>query len=140
MNNKVYINEKELGTWGSFLEAGSYASLMQGGPMKDYVEVDFRDQDGREVLIQNPRVDGREFTINLVVRGKNPAEMLSHYELLMTELRSGNLILRVPDLNYTIRCCYRNSEHLNYFTPNVITLSVTLYEFNPTNRGPETMP
>lgn len=135
MNNLVYINGKELkATWNAFLKAGAYAEFLGTGSMKEYVENDYRDQNGKEVLIDNPREDSRELTVSFVINGSTRPVLLSNYNSLIAELQSGELEIMIPDLNCTFLCYYKNSSKPKTFTADTIVIDVTLAEPNPKGR------
>jgi hypothetical protein len=135
MNNLVYINGKELkATWNAFLKAGAYAEFLGTGSMKEYVENDYRDQNGKEVLIDNPREDSRELTVSFVINGSTRPVLLSNYNSLIAELQSGELDIMIPDLNCTFLCYYKSSSKPKTFTADTIVIDVTLAEPNPKGR------
>lgn len=135
MNNLVYINGKELkATWNAFLKAGAYAEFLGTGSMKEYVENDYRDQNGKEVLIDNPREDSRELTVSFVINGSTRPVLLSNYNSLIAELQSGELEIMIPDLNCTFLCYYKSSSKPKTFTADTIVIDVTLAEPNPKGR------
>ena len=134
LKNLIYINGKELKTWNAFLEAGSYAEFLAPGPMKEYIENDFRSQHGRQVIVSTPRVDARDFSIQIVLNGSSPAELLTNYNSLLAEFEQGAVDIQVPDLGYTYHCIYKQASKLRNYNLLTLTMSVMLNEPNPKNR------
>lgn len=129
MTEQLYINDKGLSTWGAFIQPGTLEAFLSPPAMKPYVENSYRSQHGVEVLIKEPRVDKREFTINIFVSG------ISNYNALLSELQSGKLTIRVPELGFTCYCHLASSPiKMKNYSTKAFTMAVTLSEPNPKNR------
>lgn len=129
MTEQLYINGKGLSTWGAFIQPGTLEAFLSPAPMKSYVENSYRSQHGVEVLIKEPRVDKREFTINIFVNG------MANYNALVEELQGGKLTIKVPELGFTCYCHLAYTPiKMNNYSLKAFTMAVTLSEPNPKNR------
>lgn len=131
-----YINSKELfSTWGASLMAGSLSELLAPPTMKEYVENDYRSQDGHEVLVTEPRVESRDFALNFLLVGSDRADLLAKYKSFVEDLQSGLLELNFALAGQKFYCYYLNSQKFNcYIASNMMSLNVYLREPNPNKR------
>lgn len=139
MIEQIYINGRGLSTWGAFIQPGTLEGFLSPAPMKPYVKNSYRSQHGVEVLIKEPRVDERSFSLAIFVDGMNESQRLANIESLISELQSGMLSIKVPALG-CIYYCYLGEEPIKMknYSLKAFTLSVKLFEPNPKNRIPIT--
>jgi hypothetical protein len=121
----LYINDmdvfKEYGVFLTETEAGghtNYDALLLPPKLKEYVVVDFREEDG-EKLPDNliPRYEARDVTLHFALRASNPIAWKTKYTAFLTLLKSGWLNIRVPELDKTYRMYVKEFSSYEQPTP-----------------------
>lgn len=129
------INKKDMwNTWGGLLQRGAYEALMTPAGMKDYVENKSRQMNGTQVLVSNPRVEERNFSLSIMIRGKDRTQYLSRYQSFMDELQSGLLLLEVPALKTTYKVLYESCTKYGNHGAKAGMFSIKFREPNPKDR------
>lgn len=124
------------GTWGVRLDTGFSNALLAPPPLKEFIENKSRLEDGKRVVVNNPRVEERDVTLPFTIEGNTINDYLGKYRAFVLELQKGEIHLKVPALgNEVYRLIYKKS--LSYALSSDKTfskLSVMFNEPNPTDR------
>ena len=75
---KITINEVDaFSRYGIFLTSGGFSALRKPAPVKLFIEGKSRLQDGKRVVLKNPKVDERQVNLPIVLVAKNEADFIS---------------------------------------------------------------
>lgn len=108
----VYLTEQQ--EWGHT----NYDALLLPPRLKEYVAVDFREEDG-EKLPDNliPRYEARDVTLHFALRAPDPATWKTKYTAFLVLMKSGWLDIRVPELDKTYRMYVKEFSNYEQLTP-----------------------
>lgn len=135
LNGLCSINGKDLWTvWGGLLQRGAYEVLMTPGGLKDFIENKSRLLDGTEVVVNNPKVEERSFSISIKIRGKDEEEYLLRYKSFINELQSGLLKLKIPALQTTFKVLYDGCTKYGNQGKKAGLFNIKFREPNPKDR------
>ncbi|KAA6347819.1 hypothetical protein EZS27_004684 [termite gut metagenome] len=121
----LYINEQDVyAGYGAFLcedkQGGhvNYSALLKPPPMKPYVAVDFREQDGEKLpQTLTPVFEAREVNLQFAIQAPSKAIFLQRYMGFVQLLKSGWLRVYLPELNKTYRMYYVSCTEYTQLTP-----------------------
>lgn len=129
------INGKDLwNVWGGLLQRGAYEALMTPSGLKSFIENKSRLKDGTDVIVKEPKVEERTFSISIRIRGDSEAQYLSRYQSFINELQSGMLRLEVPALKTTYKLLYENCTKYGNCGKKAGLFNIKFREPNPKDR------
>lgn len=142
MTGKLFINGYDaFDTWGVVLEDGSYAKFLSGDTPKPYTENKSRSESGKQVLMKNPKLDEREFSIVFVFLPQT-VSFLTRYQSFLGSLQAGKVVnniiypneVYVPEIGLKYRLIYKGNSNLTQIDLSFGKVVVKFLEPNPENR------
>ena len=137
MIGELFINGKDAYvTWGMSMDDTSLSTLMTPPPSKEYVENKSRLENGKRVIISNPKVDERTITLQLQFTAKDKDIFFSRYLSFCSELETGVLNIRtkyMPTVVY--KTIYLSCQQFSEFVHGIGKFKLRLCEPNPKNRN-----
>lgn len=150
---KIYDKQTD-GTWnwsdayekyGLTLCGNSLDQLCMPAGMKSYVTNESRLEDGKHIVIGNPKLDSRDVTLTFTIQGSDKAQFYERIDAFTQRLQAGKVSLSVAGLNKEI-----DQNTTPMFVYNLVYTKCTTYamskdrtlckmvvkltEPNPTNR------
>ena len=137
MKEVFYINGKDAySTWGITMDTTSLSALMAPPPVKAFVESKSRLQDGKQVVLNNPRLDERDLTLTLQLTARTEAQFFERYASFCEELKTGWLEVRTcyqPSVLY--RFVYLSCQQFTQFVRGYAKFALKLTEPDPSRRA-----
>lgn len=136
MLGQLLINGKDAySNWGVTLDDTSLSSLMTPPASKDFTENKSRSIDGKQVLVKNPRVDERDFTLQINLTAPSRSVFVSRYNSFCQELATGKLDISTIYLpGVTFKTIYKSCRQFTQFNGQIGKFILSLNEPNPTDR------
>ena len=135
MKGQAYINDKDIyTTWGGVLAKGTYEALLKPAPNKTLIQNKSRLEDGKRVLINNPKLDERDVIISIWISGTNQSDYLAKYKDFTEEIASDIIRLKVPALGMIFKLIYMNCSNYGDYGLMRGKLTLKLNEPNPMDR------
>lgn len=137
MSNELWINGQDAyDTWGIIVSTTTVSELMTPAGNKTLVKNESRLEHGRRVIINNPKTDARDVTLNIQMVAKTKEQFLLNYSDFCDELAKGRLVIRTkyqPDVYY--RMDYISCNQYSEFMFGIGRYTLRLNEPDPTDRG-----
>jgi hypothetical protein len=131
-SGELFINGYDaFSKFGVFLEEGSEDRLLQPAPLKPFTSNSFRSSNGKQVFIDNPRVDERSITLVFCFIWKD--DFMLKYESFIAELQKGKVDLKAVYLKRTFKLIYESSSKFDSLRYGG-KLAVVFNEPNPADR------
>lgn len=133
----ILINGTNSETYGITFLQGCAEELLNLPPMKAPVTNQSRLIDGVQMDARNAKLDTRNVTLDIRLKGTNQTDYLTKYENMLAMLRSGKNntgITEISYLRYIFRLRFEKSETLRILADNMGRFSLTFTEPNPANR------
>lgn len=135
MKGLAKINGKDLWeTWKARLERGAYEALLTPAALKPHVENTSRSMHGTQVLVTNPKLQERDVSLVITIRGKDQAEYLKNYQSFVDELQKGTIRLNVPALNRDFHLIYESCTKFGNYGLKFGKFSLRFREPDPSLR------
>ena len=138
MIGELYINNKDAWhEWGVNMGEDFLDAIDGFAPMKEYIENDSRLENGKTVLVVNPRVASRDLTLHFTICGENEIDYRYKRKDFEQELRSGIVDIVVPALGYDVFHLVYSGKSVSYAMNQKRTFSTISAKFeepDPTNR------
>lgn len=133
----VTINNRDARqVWGIVFDSSSVSALMTPPAMKDYVENSSRLEDGKQVLIDNPKVESRDITLTFSLIAKNEDEFFERYNSFCAELQKGSINIEISTLiDVVFKCVYKSCSQFTQYNNRLAKFSLKLEEPNPKDRS-----
>ena len=125
-------------TWGISFDQTALSTLMTPSPNKAYIENKSRLEDGKRVIVHNPKVDERSVTLTFNLTAKNEDEFFAKYNSFCEELKNGYMEIKTKyqeDVVY--RMVYESCTQFSQLIREIAKFSLKLTEPDPTDRGIE---
>jgi len=140
MTGDLTINGKDaFDTWGVSFEDGALATLMTPPAAKSYIENTSRLEDGKRIVVYNPRYDSRDITLEMHLVANDKSDFLAKYSNFCNDvLKQGYLTIKTvyqPDVVY--HCVYVSCSQYSQLINGIAKFSLKLTEANPANRTTE---
>lgn len=131
-----YINNKDAYvTWGISMDTSTLSSLMSPPSNKEFIENKSRLEDGKRVIISNPKIDERTITLTFSLSAKTEEEFFSRYNNFCKELSTGILNIKTKyQPNVLYRTVYVSCNQFTQFMRGIAKFSIKIVEYNPANR------
>nr|DAE23371.1 MAG TPA: tail protein [Myoviridae sp. ctcPl3] len=137
MKDDLFINGKDAYiTWGISMDNTSLSALMTPAPNKEFIENKSRLEDGKQVIMDNPKIDERNITLAINLTARNEDDFFAKYESFCEELATGTLNIRTryqPDVMY--RTIYISCNQFTQFMRGIGKFTLKLCEPLPTKEG-----
>lgn len=107
MKGDLYINGKDAFTeWGVCMGKGFINAIRSASPMKDFIENESRLEHGKRIIVDNPKVKGREVTLSFTIIGRSKEDYRIKKDAFIKELENVNVTLRVSNYPETYKLIY----------------------------------
>ena len=136
MVGQLTINGKDAySTWGITMDDTSLSALMTPAPIKEFTENKSRLNNGKQVLVRNPRMDERNLILSINITAKDRETFLSRYNSFCQELATGQLNIQTSLTGtITYRTIYKDCRQFEQFNGRIGKFALSLNEPNPANR------
>lgn len=137
MKGELFINGQDAyTTWGISMDDTSLSSLMTPPPMKEFIENKSRTEHGKRVVLDNPKIDERNITLQINLTAKNKEDFFSRYNRFCTELAKGVLEIKTKyQPNVLYRTIYVSCSQFSQFVQGIGKFVLRLVEYNPSPEG-----
>ncbi len=134
----LIINDKDTFTeWGVKMGDGFLDALCAPAPMKDFIENKSRLENGKRVIINNPKMDERDVTLSFTIQGCSPSDYQTKKVAFQNELYKGTLTIQVPANNNEVYHLIYTGKNISYgqsLDRKFGKITVKFNEPNPANR------
>lgn len=122
--------------WGVRMGEGFLESLFSPPPIKKVIENESRLEHGKQVFLNNLRLDERELTLTFTLEGTSREDYITKYKSFLTEISSGEVVIKVPALGNDVYHMYylRSTTFAWNIERTFSKISMKLCEPNPANR------
>lgn len=136
---ELHINGQDAyTTWGISFDQTALSTLMTPSPNKAYIENKSRLEDGKRVIVHNPKVDERSVTLTFNLTAKNEDEFFTRYNSFCEELKNGYIEIKTKyQENVVYRMVYESCTQFSQLIREIAKFSLKLTEPDPTDRGIE---
>lgn len=136
---ELHINGQDAYTrWGISFDQTALSTLMTPSPNKAYIENKSRLEDGKRVIVHNPKVDERSVTLTFNLTAKSEDEFFTRYNSFCEELKKGYMEIETKyQENVIYRMVYESCTQFSQLIREIAKFSLKLTEPDPTNRGIE---
>lgn len=134
---ELKINGKDAYTeWGISFDQTALSTLMTPPPNKSYIENKSRLENGKKVLVHNPKVDERSVTLSFNLTARNDGEFFERYNSFCEELRGGVLNIETKYQNGVVyKMVYESCSQFSQLIREIARFSLRLVEPNPDDRS-----
>ena len=134
---ELKINGKDAYTeWGISFDQTALSTLMTPPPNKSYIENKSRLENGKKVLVHNPKVDERSVTLSFNLTARNDGEFFERYNSFCEELRGGVLNIETKYQNGVVyKMVYESCSQFSQLIREIARFSLKLVEPNPSDRS-----
>ena len=134
---ELKINGKDAYTeWGISFDQTALSTLMTPPPNKSYIENKSRLENGKKVLVHNPKVDERSVTLSFNLTARNDGEFFERYNSFCEELKDGVLNIETKYQNGVVyKMVYENCTQFSQLIREIARFSLKLVEPNPDDRS-----
>lgn len=131
------INGKDAYTeWGISFDQTALSTLMTPPPNKSYIENKSRLENGKKVLVHNPKVDERSVTLSFNLTARNDGEFFERYNSFCEELKGGVLNIETKYQNGVVyKMVYESCSQFSQLIREIARFSLKLVEPNPDDRS-----
>lgn len=134
---QLFINNKDAYTqWGVSMDENALSILMTFSPVKPYIQNKSRLNNGKTVIVNNTKVDERQFTIVFNITAPSESVFYQRLDAFESELKSGIVKIRTsfrPTIEY--KCVYVSCTQFTQFVRRIGKVYVRFEEPDPTNRS-----
>ena len=136
MLGQLIINGKDAySNWGVTLDDTSLSSLMTPPASKEFTENKSRSIDGKIVSVKNPRVEERDFMLQINLTAPNRSLFVQRYNSFCQELATGRLNIATIFLpGVTFKTIYKSCRQFTQFNGQIGKFILSLNEPDPTDR------
>lgn len=137
MTGDLIINDKDaFDTWGVNMGDGFIDSIYAPNSLKGFVENKSRLEDGKRVIINNPKIDERDITLTFVISGSSSLDYTQKYRSFKSEIEKGSVDIKVPVLGGEVyRLVFQKSTSFSLnLNRTASKLTCKFNEPNPANR------
>lgn len=135
---ELIINGREaLKEWGVRMGDNFLDVLGAPVPLKEFIENKSRLEHGKQVLMDNPKLDECELTLVFTVEGDSPADYQAKKTAFYEELYKGKIDIQIPENNSDIYHLLYLGKSVSYAQSLDRTfgkISAKFCEYNPSNR------
>lgn len=135
---ELIINGREaLKEWGVRMGDNFLDVLGAPVPLKEFIENKSRLEHGKQVLMDNPKLDERELTLVFTVEGDSPADYQAKKTDFYEELYKGKIDIQIPENSSDIYHLLYLGKSVSYAQSLDRTfgkISAKFCEYNPSNR------
>lgn len=137
MKDELFINGKDAySKWGISMDNTSLSALMTPAPNKELIENKSRLDDGKQVIIENARIDERTLTLAFNLTAKDENDFFAKYESFCEELGTGLLHIKTKYQPYVVyRTIYLSCNQFTQFMRGIGKFTLKLCEPLPTKEG-----
>ena len=111
--------------------------LGASSPMKEFIENKSRLEQGKRVIINNPKVDEREITLSFTIEGNSQSDYQAKKKAFFEELYKGAVDIQVPANSNEIYHLIYLGKSVTYAQSLDRTFGKISAKFNEPNPSPE---
>lgn len=121
--------------WGISFDQTALSTLMTPSPNKSYIENKSRLEDGKRVIVHNPKVDERSVTLTFNLTAKDEGQFFERYNSFCEELAKGELHIKTKyQKGVVYKMVYESCTQFAQLIREIAKFSLKLTEPNPTDR------
>lgn len=115
MRGDLYINNKDAWkTWGVRM-GNNFLDVIDGfNEMKEYVSNESRQEHGKRIVTNNPKVAAREIALSFTIQGKTKSDYRAKRNAFQEELEKGNIKINVPELGDQVYKLVYTGKNVSY--------------------------
>lgn len=134
---ELHINGKDAYTeWGISFDQSALSALMTPPPNKAYIENKSRVENGKKIIVDNPKVDERSVTLSFNLTAKDSVQFFERYNRFCEELKKGWLEITTQYQEGVVyRMVYNNCTQFSQLVREIARFSLKLTEPDPTDRA-----
>lgn len=138
MKNDLLLNDNDAYEMGIAMGAGFLAILLTPPNLKDFVENDDPQKDGKQVIYPvTPKVAARDLTLTFVIFGATERDHAVKYNAFVELLKKGKIDIQVPTISediYHLTYMGNSGSYMMSADRTTSQLTVKFNEPNPANR------
>lgn len=137
MIGDLFINNTDATRLGVAMGSGFLSSLISPAPLKEFVTNEDPTKDGKDIIIENPRLASRELALTFIILGDSPQDHIQKFNHFISLLQQGQINIRVPSLGseiYHLKYSGTSGSYSLSKDRSTSNLTVKFEEFNPANR------
>lgn len=139
---ELYINKDANGNWqdayikwGISFDQTALSTLMTPPPNKAYIENKSRLENGKRIILHEPKVDERSITISFNLTAKDSAQFFERYNSFCEELAKGELHIKTAYQEGVVyKMVYESCTQFSQLMREIARFSLKLVEPNPSDR------
>lgn len=135
---ELIINGKDAyATWGVRMGKGFRDAIGKPVPIKPFVENKSRLEDGKRVVVANPKKDEIDITLPFTIQGNSPADYQTKKDMFYEELYKGSVSIQMPAVDSKVYHLIYQGKSVNYgqsLDGKFGKVSCRFNEPNPANR------
>ena len=137
MIGELYINGKDAyTTWGISMNDTALSALMTPAQNKAFIENKSRLEHGKRIIANEPRVDERNFTLQINLTAPDKEKFFANYSGFCNELAKGTLDIKTMyQPNVVYHTVYLSCQQFSQFMQGIGKFVLKLCEPNPNDRG-----
>ena len=121
--------------YGISMQSSGLSALMAPPPNKEVIENKSRQEHGKRIVNNNPKVDEREITLPIHITARTRYDFFSKYEKFCNVLAQGKLdISTTYQPNVVYRTIYQSCTQFAEYRLGLAKFTLKLNEPNPMNR------
>ena len=122
--------------YGVSMQSSGLSALMTPPPLKEMIENKSRQEHGKRVVNQNPKIDERELSLPIHITARSKEDFLEKYGKFCEVLAKGTLELKTSyQPNIVYRTIYQSCSQFSEYRLGLAKFTLRLNEPNPNNRS-----
>lgn len=134
----LIINGRDaLQVWGVRMGDKFLDVLGASSPMKEFIENKSRLENGKRVIVANPKLDSREITLGFTIEGETPSDFKDKKKQFYDELYKGEITIQVPENGnevYHLTYLGKSATYAQSLDRTFGKCSMKFCEYNPAKR------
>lgn len=111
----LLINNKDAYTmWGVRMGDGFLDAISASAPMKEFIENKSRLEHGKRVIINSPKLDEREITLQFTIEGSSQTDYQTKKKAFYEELYKGAVDIQIPANNSDVYHLIYRGKSISY--------------------------
>lgn len=137
MTGDLLINGVDAYTeYGISLSDGAISTLLTPPPLKDFIENEAREENGKTVILNTPVFNSRDIALNIHLTASSDEDFFTKYSAFCEVLKTGSLNIQIKQQEDVIyRCIYQSCSQFSQLLFGIAKFTLKLTEPNPANRS-----
>lgn len=134
---ELFINGVDAYTeYGMSMESSALSALMTPPPNKEYIENKSRQEHGKRVVVNNPKIEERDVNLPFHISAKSKSDFFGKYSKLCQLLANGRLEITTSYQDGVVyRMNYLSCSQFSEYRLGMAKFTLRLNEPNPNNRN-----